>query len=88
MAFVYGTLELIVIPESLRSLLLRDLHAEHLGMVKMKQLTPKYLWWPGLDKEIEETLKLANCQETAERTFYKLNNFYPHLFNFILDLRP
>ena len=28
----------VVIPEVLRTLLLKDLHAEHLGMVKMKQL--------------------------------------------------
>ena len=28
----------VVVPESLQALLLTDLHAEHLGMVKMKQL--------------------------------------------------
>lgn len=38
-------------------ILLKDLHAEHLGMVKMKQLARKYMWWPKLDKEIEETVK-------------------------------
>ena len=27
-------------------------------------------------------------QETAERTYYVLNNFYPHLFYLILDFRP
>ena len=31
-----------VVPESLQGLLLADLHAEDLGMVKMKQLAPKY----------------------------------------------
>ena len=36
----------VVIPEVLRTILLKDLHAEHLGMVKMKQLARKYLWWP------------------------------------------
>ena len=57
----------VVIPESLRTILLKDLHAEHLGMVKMKQLARKYLWWPRLDKEIEETVKLCTaCQETAK----------------------
>ena len=57
----------VVVPEVLRTLLLKDLHAEHLGMVKMKQLARKYLWWPGLDKEIEETVKLCHsCQEAAK----------------------
>jgi hypothetical protein len=35
-----------IIPVSLRDILLKDLHAEHLGIVKMKQLARKYLWWP------------------------------------------
>ncbi|CAB4021716.1 Transposon Tf2-6 poly, partial [Paramuricea clavata] len=42
----------VVIP--IRDILLKDLHAEHFGIVKMKQLTRKYLWWSKLDKEIEE----------------------------------
>ena len=43
-----------------------DLHAEQLGMVKMKQLAGKYFSWPGLDKQIEETVKLSPvCQESA-----------------------
>ena len=33
----------------------------------MKQLARRYLWWPGLDKEIEETVKLCHsCQEAAK----------------------
>lgn len=57
----------VIVPEVLRTLLLKDLHAEHLGMVKMKQLARRYLWWPGLDKEIEETVKLCHsCQEAAK----------------------
>ena len=33
----------------------------------MKQLARKYLWWPGLDKEIEETVKLCHsCQQAAK----------------------
>ena len=57
----------VVVPDSLRGILLKDLHAEHLGMVKMKQLARKYFWWPKLDKEIEETVKCCPaCQEAAK----------------------
>jgi hypothetical protein len=57
----------VVIPESLRDILLKDLHAEHFGIVKMKQLARKYLWWPKLEKEIEETVKSCTaCQEEAK----------------------
>ncbi|CAB4007683.1 Retrovirus-related Pol poly from transposon [Paramuricea clavata] len=57
----------VAIPESLRDILLKDLHAEHFGIVKMKQLARKYLWWPKLDKEIEETVKSCMaCQEEAK----------------------
>ena len=64
----------VIVPEVLITLLLKDLHAEHLGMVKMKQLARRYLWWPGLDKEIEETVKLCHsCQEAAKaRTVEKI----------------
>ncbi|PFX28231.1 Transposon Tf2-6 polyprotein [Stylophora pistillata] len=57
----------VVIPESLRSIVLKDLHTEHLVMVKVKQLAGKYLWWPGLDQEIEGTVKLCTaCQDAAK----------------------
>ena len=33
----------VIVPVALRTLLLKDLHAKHLGMVKMKQLARRYL---------------------------------------------
>ena len=53
--------ERVVIPDSLRIMLLNDLHFEHAGSVRMKRLARRYLWWPRLDKEIEETV--AQCTE-------------------------
>ena len=59
--------ERVVIPMSLRLILLNDLHAEHFGMTKMKQMARRYLWWPKIDHDIECTVKsCARCQEQAK----------------------
>lgn len=57
----------VVVPSSLRHFLLNDLHSEHLGMVKMKQLARRYIWWPKLDMDIEMKVKsCTHCQEFAK----------------------
>ncbi|XP_062566349.1 uncharacterized protein K02A2.6-like [Saccostrea cucullata] len=52
----------VVIPQTLRKRLLEELHEEHLGMCRMKSLARGYLWWPNLDKDIEEVVeKCPSC---------------------------
>ena len=58
----------VLVPESLRAILLHDLHAEHLGIVRMKRLARLYMWWPKLDADIEEVVKLCpHCQINAKK---------------------
>ena len=53
----------IIIPSALRSSILEDLHRDHPGVVRMKAMARSYLWWPKLDKEIEQCEKQCDhCQ--------------------------
>nr|XP_042894766.1 uncharacterized protein K02A2.6-like [Parasteatoda tepidariorum] len=49
--------ERVVIPKSLRSNILKELHETHLGITKMKQLARQYVYWPAVDRDIENLVK-------------------------------
>ena len=53
----------VVVPVSLRSQLLGELHWEHPGVCSMKAVARSFMWWPGLDGEIECLVKSCSvCQ--------------------------
>ncbi|UYV66882.1 K02A2.6-like [Cordylochernes scorpioides] len=51
----------VVIPRKFREKIKTELHQGHLGVVKMKALARKFIWWPGIDREIEEITRV--CRE-------------------------
>ncbi|XP_055527285.1 uncharacterized protein K02A2.6-like [Wyeomyia smithii] len=53
----------VVIPPALRKAILNDLHKAHIGVVKMKGLARSFVYWPGIDADIERTAK--SCAECA-----------------------
>lgn len=55
----------VIIPPSLRDLVMATLHEVHPGVVHMKALAQSYVWWSGINKLIEDWVKQCEtCQET------------------------
>ena len=53
----------VVIPQKYQSKVLDELHGGHLGTVKMKALGRAHVWWPSIDKDIEQTTqRCSGCQ--------------------------
>ena len=53
----------VVIPPPGRALLLKELHEGHPGISRMKSLARSYIWWPGLDGDLErEGKSCLTCQ--------------------------
>ena len=53
----------VVIPRTGQNLVLQELHKAHPGATRMKQLARTLVWWPGIDQDIENTVKsCAECQ--------------------------
>ena len=54
----------VVIPTKLRPRVLSELHDGHMGVVKMKSVARSYVWWPGIDQDIETMAKsCTGCQQ-------------------------
>ena len=55
----------LLIPSKWQKKVLEELHVAHPGVVKMKALVRSHVWWPEVDKAIEETAKSCSaCQGT------------------------
>ena len=50
----------VIIPHRLRDQLMEELHKDHPGVTRMKSVARSYMWWPGLDKDLEQLAK--SCQ--------------------------
>ena len=55
----------VVVPPSLQSTVLAELHLGHPGVSRMKSLARMYVWWIGVDKDIEATVQhCVECQQS------------------------
>ena len=47
----------VILPPKLCPQASEELHRGHLGGMKIKALPRRYIWWPGIHKEIEEAAR-------------------------------
>ena len=47
----------VIIPVKFREAVLGLLHDTHLGMSRMKATGRSYVWWPGMDHDVEKTVR-------------------------------
>ena len=58
----------VLIPRGLQGRVLEMLHAVHPGMSRMKALARCYVWWPGIDREIETMIRSClTCQQNQAK---------------------
>lgn len=55
----------VVVPSKGREHVLSELHSGHPGISRMKSLARGLVWWPGIDREIEQMVKdCTRCQQS------------------------
>ena len=64
----------VIIPSKLRNHVLNLLHATHIGMVGMKSLARSYVWWSGIDNNIEEAVQRCDTCGKHGRSLPKLQD--------------
>jgi Integrase zinc binding domain len=68
----------VVIPNSLKSHVLKLLHSNHDGIVRMKRLARTYVFWKGIDFDIENYVESCKpCQPTKEDSDKKIYGKWP-----------
>lgn len=56
----------VVVPAMLQPDILRELHSSHQGIVQTKALARTKIWWPNINKNIEEIIRKCHiCQVNA-----------------------
>ncbi|CAH8597340.1 unnamed protein product [Dicrocoelium dendriticum] len=61
------TADRVVVPSCLRQAVLRQLHSAHPGMNRMKAVARSYVYWPGIDNDIQDLVRrCSRCQQASK----------------------
>ncbi|XP_055589955.1 uncharacterized protein K02A2.6-like [Uranotaenia lowii] len=60
--------ERVVVPSKFRKQILNQFHRGHPGMVRMKSIARSFVYWPGIDKDIEDFIRRCTPCCTAGKT--------------------
>lgn len=75
--------ERLVIPRRMISNILELLHEGHVGIVRMKGIARTYVWWPGIDKNIEDFVNSCGpCQSVQNSPKLILTTWKPTTYPF------
>jgi hypothetical protein len=58
----------VIIPPVLRKKILGELHWEHPGICGMKAIARTCVWWPKMDEEIEEAVRVCTVCQSVRNT--------------------
>ena len=54
----------VVVPVAGQAKVIEELHQGHPGITHMKGLARSFVWWPGMDRQLEE--KVKSCQSCQQ----------------------
>ena len=64
----------VVIPPPRRDSILCLLHDTHPDISKIKSLARSYVWWPGIDKALED--EVHHCESCQQQQNFHLRHYY------------
>lgn len=57
----------VIVPPSGRAQVMEELHEAHPGVSRMKSLARSFVWWPGMDRALEDQVKACSkCQSNQK----------------------
>ncbi len=57
----------VIVPPQGQPKVMEELHEGHPGIAQMKALARSYMWWPGLDSDLEQKVKSCTMCQTHQK---------------------